>query len=322
MSSLSRPESLLICPRCKTMLPSNVAVCSTCGLQTTPGRPESVSQPIKSRPVQAPRSRSARRRQLETKNRTGITLVYFFSSFFILFLVIFAGLRATGTSLSTLISLLTTKPAITHTISYSTPKVAPLFADNFIADSGWNLQSVRGNYAVIINNNTLTMEVDKNKLLWELMPGQASYGDFMLTVDAVLSRGDQNNGYGVYIRGASNPGSDLASYYRFELYGDGSYAIFKGTVGQGGKSIETKIVNYTLDPAIQKQGKTNRIIIIAKGPSMSFIVNDHLLKTFSDDSYARGSVALFASNLPEANPGMQVQFSKFALYPVQVAPPA
>ncbi len=322
MYSLSRQESVQICPRCKTMLPSNGTVCYTCGLQTTRRQPEPVSQPMKARPVETALSPGARRRELETKKRSRTTLIYFFSISIVIFFVVFAGLRSTGISLSTLISL-TKGTTVAPRVNYPAPKVDPLFADNFVADvSGWNLQSSRGNYAVSIKNNAMTMEVDKNKLLWELLPGETSYGDFLLTVNAVLSKGDQNNGYGVYIRGAANRDSDLATYYRFELYGDGSYAIFKGTADQNGKSVATKIVNYTLSPAIQKQGKTNHIVIIAKGPSMSFIVNDHLLKTFSDQSYASGSVALFASNLPEAQPGIQVQFSRFALYPVQVSAPA
>jgi hypothetical protein len=160
------------------------------------------------------------------------------------------------------------------------------------------------------------MEMDKNQLLWELLPGERTYGDFTLIVNAVLERGDQNNGYGIYIRGAANAESDLATYYRFELYGDGSYAIFKGSTDASGKSTTSKTVDYTLNAAIKKQGGTNQIMIIAKGAALSFIVNGQLLKTITDDSYASGSVALFISNLPEAKPGIQVQFSQFAIYPL------
>jgi hypothetical protein len=191
----------------------------------------------------------------------------------------------------------------------------PLFSDNFLSDRyGWNLQSSPGNYAVTIGNGTLTLQVNKNNLLWELLPGERSYSNFTLTVNAVLSRGEQNNGYGVYIRGASNSKTDLATYYRFELYGDGSYAIFKGIIDAPGKSADTKIVDYTLSSAVQKQGKVNQIIIIAKGAALSFIVNDQLLQTISDHSYTSGFVALFISNLPQAKPGATVQFSRLAIY--------
>jgi hypothetical protein len=200
---------------------------------------------------------------------------------------------------------------------YPTPKATPLFSDAFFTDAyAWNLQSAPGNYAVSLGNGVLSMKVDKNGLLWELLPGERSYSNFTLTVNAVLAQGDQDNGYGVYIRGASNQKSDLASYYRFELYGDGSYAIFKGMTDSSDKSTTTKIVDYTLNSAIQKQGKVNQIMIIAKDAALSFIVNGQLLKTISDHSYTSGCVALFVSNLPEAKPGAQVQFSQFAIYPV------
>jgi Domain of Unknown Function (DUF1080) len=247
------------------------------------------------------------------------TFLYLATVVFVIVVVAFAGLHSAGISLTAL----TPHGATTPAVAYPLPKVVPLFADSFLNDvSGWNLQSSPGNYAVNVGNGTLTMAVDKNKLLWEPLPGTIAYGDFTLTINAVLSKGDQNNGYGLYIRGAAGQGSDLYTYYRFELYGDGSYAIFKGTVDQNGNSITTKIVTYTLSSAIQKQGKANHIMILANGAAMSFIVNGQLLKTFTDTSYAVGSIALFASNLPEAKPGIQVQFSQLALYPSHVSKPS
>src|SRR6185312_10857196 len=100
-----------------------------------------------------------------------------------------------------------------------------------------------------------------------------------LVVDAVLSKGDQNNGYGLFIRGASNQNSQLATYYRFSLYGDGTYAIFKGFIGADGNSTSTMLVDYTNSPAIQKSGGLNHIMITAKGSSMTLMVNGQVLKT-------------------------------------------
>ncbi len=287
MSALYQGKLPVVCPRCKTKLPLGETSCYNCGF------------------------RIAKVRSEKQKRRT---LLYFISVF--LFFVLAAAyiVRTTGISLSTLFSKGTPPPA---TIAYPLPRGTPLFSDNFSTDaSGWNLQSSPGNYAVSLNNGTLTMEMDKNQLLWELLPGERTYSDFTLTVNAVLDRGDQNNGYGIYIRGTANAESDLATYYRFELYGDGSYAIFKGATDASGLSTTTKIVDYTLNPAIKKQGGNNHIMIIAKGAALSFVVNGQLLKTITDDSYKGGSVALFISNLPQAKPGIQVQFSQFAIYPL------
>jgi hypothetical protein len=199
-----------------------------------------------------------------------------------------------------------------------TPKGSPLFADSFTNnDNGWDLQGDPGKYSVTISNGTLSLEDDDNHLLWELLPGNRTFTDFELFVDVNLSKGDQNNGYGLYIRGASNQNTDLATYYRFELYGDGSYAIFKGVVDAAGNSSSTKLVDYTSSSAILPQGAVNHIEIVARGSSMTLIVNGQTLKTITDSSYPGGSVALFVSNLQGSRPGARATFSNFAIYPLQ-----
>lgn len=199
-----------------------------------------------------------------------------------------------------------------------TPSVPPLFVDSFKDNSkGWNMQGDPGKFSVTVGNGTMVLEDDDNRLLWELVPGGKTFSDMRLSVDAVLSKGEQNNGYGIYIRGASNQNTDLATYYRFEFYGDGTYAVFKGVVDANGTSNGTKLVDYTQSSAILKQGGVNHITIIAKGPSFSLIVNGQTLTTFSDGSYTSGSVALFVSNLKGSTPIAQATFSNFAIYPPQ-----
>jgi len=241
-------------------------------------------------------------------------LIYFASVILVTIVLIFAVFHEAGQSVLSLLS----HPAPMHTVtkSYPLPKGTPLLSDSFISDSvGWNLQSSPGNYSVSVGNGKLSLEDDKHSLLWELLPGKQTYDNFILSVSAILSKGDPNNGYGVYIRGASNSQSDLATYYRFELYGDSSYAIFKGVTDQSGASVEVKLTNYIINSSIQKQGKPNHMMVIAKGSSLSFIVNEQLLTTLTDHSYSSGSIALFVSNLPGAKPGAQAQFSGLAIYP-------
>ncbi len=200
-------------------------------------------------------------------------------------------------------------------ISYQ-PKSTPLFSDGFTNNIyGWNLQSDQTTFVTTIGAEKLTLECNSNKLLWELVPGNRMYTNFQVAFDATLSKGDQNNGYGVYIRGSSNGNSDLASYYRFELYGDGSYAVFKGTPDATGKTVDTKLVNYTGSSLINKRGTLNHVLIIANGSKLTFMVNGKTLKTFTDTSYTEGTIALFVSNLPEATPGAAAQFANFAIYP-------
>lgn len=209
--------------------------------------------------------------------------------------------------------------AITPTVApTATPSTPPLFSDSFQNNSnGWDLTSIPGKYLVKVGGGSMVLEDDDNKLLYELLPGSKTFSNFQLAVDSELSKGDQNNGYGLYIRGASNQNSDLATYYRFELYGDGTYAFFKGTVDANGNSNSNKLVGYTLNSAIQKVGGVNHIAIIANGSSMSFMVNGQKLTTVVDNSYTGGSIALFVSNLPAPTPpGAQAIFNHLTIYPV------
>ncbi len=206
----------------------------------------------------------------------------------------------------------------TSTLPTPSPKVAPLFSDAFTSNTnGWDVQGAAGKFTVTLNNGSLALEDDDNKLLSEPVPGNRTFGDFKLFVDATLSKGVQNNGYGIFIRGSSNQNTDLATYYRFELYGDGTYAVFKGVVDSAGNSSATKLVDYTQSAAIQTQGKVNHIEIVAKGTSMAFVVNGQTLNTVNDSSYTSGTIALFVSNLQGSPPGAQATFMHLAIYPPQ-----
>ena len=306
MSTFDQAPDAVYCPRCKMALPPESNYCLFCGLliaQVQPGTSTQLLEP--SFETNTNQDRSLRRHRSVLIYATSMLLLVVLCALFVL--------HFTGISPLSLFSHRAPRP---KDIVYALPKGTPLFADNFSSDAyGWNLQSSPGNYTVTVGNSVLGLKIEKHNLLWELLPGERTFSNFTLTVRAVLTQGDQNNGYGAYIRGTSDQKTDLATYYRFELYGDGSYAIFKGTSASGGNSIATKMVGYTLNPAIKKRGQINQIMIIAKGPSLSFVVNDQLLKTITDTSFSSGSIALFVSNLLQAQPSAQVQFSQFAIYP-------
>ncbi len=188
-------------------------------------------------------------------------------------------------------------PAV-PTFVIKTPTTKPLFQDTFTSNTnGWDLSSTPGKFVVNLAHGALTLEDDDNKLLWEILPGK-NFADFRLEVDATLTKGDAGNGYGVYIRSASTANSEIGTYYRFELYGDGSFALFKGTLDASGNTVNTQVGSYTIDSAILKAGQRNHITVIAKGSSMTFMVNDVTVTSYTDASYRGGLVALFVSNLP------------------------
>ncbi len=221
----------------------------------------------------------------------------------------------TGSAIGIVYFAAKSAPKTPAVVPIPTPAVPATFADPFNDNTyGWNLQSVPGKYAVQVGGGSLTLEESNHKLLWEPLPGQRSYDDFKLFVDATLTKGDPGNGYGIYIRGGSDANSDLATYYRFAVYGDGGYAIFKGDANS---DAPTKLVDWTPSTAIQKAGKVNHILITANGPTLTLTVNGQELKTVTDTSYTKGSVAFFVSNVTDAKPGAQVQFSNFGIYPLK-----
>lgn len=307
MSGFDRVPIVVSCPRCKMPIPPDGTYCTTCGLWITQVQSGTLTQLLKpSFESNAKNDQSLRQHRL--------ILIYVTSA--LLLVVVCAIFLSYFTGFSPPLSLFSSRVSPPKVIAYTLPKETPLFAESFSNDvNGWNLQSSPSNYRVTLGNGVLGLQIEKHNLLWELLPGERTFSNFTLTVGAVLSQGDQNNGYGVYIRGTSNQRTDLATYYRFELYGDGSYAIFKGTSDARGNSIVTKMVDYTLNPAIKKRGEVNQIMIIAKGAALSLVVNGQLLKAIKDTSFSSGSIALFVSNLSQAKPGAQAQFSQFAIYP-------
>jgi hypothetical protein len=199
--------------------------------------------------------------------------------------------------------------------SITTPSVKPLFSDAFNDDkNGWDLSSTPGKFSVKIGGGSMVLEDDEQKLFMEVVPGN-NLVDFRLDVDASLSKGDSSNGYGVFIRGALGSDGNLNTYYRFELYGDGTYAVFKGSLDASGNRLSSKVHDYTANPAILKGGQVNHITIIAKGSTMTFMVNQQTLYTYVDNNYKSGAVALFVSNLPTLAAGAQATFSHLAIFP-------
>lgn len=211
----------------------------------------------------------------------------------------------------------TTTPTVNITPT-PTPKGPLLFHDTFQNNSNnWDLTSKAGQFSAKVGNGSLVLEDDNNRLLWELVPGGKTFNNFMLNFDANLSKGTQDNGYGVYIRGASSQSVDVATYYRFELYGDGTFAVFKGSLDSTGATQSSILVNYAVSPSVLKQGSVNHVSILANGSTMSLTVNGQLLKTFTDNSYTSGSIAFFVSNLANTTAGAQATFSNLAIYPPQ-----
>lgn len=208
-----------------------------------------------------------------------------------------------------------------HTTSvpsgYPIPKGAPLFAETFMDNSQqWDMQSMQGRYQVSIDKKNLILEDDDNKLFPIMLPGAKKFANFKFIINAMFSKGDRENGYGLCIRGTTDASGYLTAYYRIELYGNSAYAISKVATDANGNTTSTTLVETTAHAAIKPMGQSNQIAVIANGPKITLIVNGQTVQTFSDTSYASGAIALFVSNLPGTHPGAQAMFSHLAIYPV------
>jgi hypothetical protein len=201
-----------------------------------------------------------------------------------------------------------------------TPSIAPLFSDNFKDNANkWDTTTAAGGKITLAGDGKLVLESDTNSLIVpELVPGGKTFGDLRVDVDAELISSDPNNGYGVYIRAASTQKDILGLYYRFEVYGDGSFYIYKGALDAQGVSQATDLKN-SLQPsnAIARAGTPNHLTIIAKGQTLTFMVNGTSIANFTDTSYKSGTVALFVSKTKTATSNAQAIFQHLAIFPAQ-----
>ena len=199
-----------------------------------------------------------------------------------------------------------------------TPSITPLFSDSFQNNNnGWDTSTQPpGSSVTLAGDGKLVLEDDNNKLLEELVPGGKTFNDLRVDVDANLTKGDQTNGYGLCIRGALNSDGVLATYYCFEAYGNGNFAVYKGVQNTDGTLSRNALQSETANHAILFAGQTNHLTVIAQGIQMSFQINNTTVYSFNDNSYKGGSVALFVSNFPTAKPGAQATFERLAIFPV------
>ncbi|HVU66711.1 MAG TPA: family 16 glycoside hydrolase, partial [Ktedonobacteraceae bacterium] len=200
----------------------------------------------------------------------------------------------------------------------TTPTGTPLFSDFFKNNkNGWDTNAPSGTKITLAGDGKLLLESDDGKLFPELVPGGKTFSDLRVDVDAGLTGGDPNNGYGVYIRTASTQNSALGLYYRFEVYGDGSFYIYKGYVDGNGKPQTETLKQSGPNNAVSHVGSVNHLTVEAKGQVLTFIINGTTVANFTDTNYKSGGVALFVSQVTDATTNAQAVFQNFAIFPMQ-----
>ena len=209
------------------------------------------------------------------------------------------------------------KGSIPNRTSNGTPTLTtngttPLFSDNFADNSkGWGLASASG-YSSIISNNTMTLADANHKILDMAIPAgnnvSATYSDFEVTTTFTLSKADQNDSAGLYVRGDSN----LDQGYFIDIFGDNSFDIVKIFADSNKDSFLVSPINSS---SINPAGRQNILTVIAKGPKIVVLINNKVVSSISDNNgYTSGTIELFVENGQSSN-GAQASFSHVAVYP-------
>jgi hypothetical protein len=168
------------------------------------------------------------------------------------------------------------------------PAFTPLpYADDFSnPDSGWKTvddPAVKIDYQDgALHFNILELDT----LAWSV-PKDKRFGDFVLDVDASQIAGPNDNSYGVIFRYV-----DDRNFYRFDISGDGYFAVFKYKDGTW-----AKVQDYTETAVVKQATSTNHLQVIAQGNQFTVNVNDQPVTTFSDSDFPNGNVGVTAGSL-------------------------
>lgn len=125
------------------------------------------------------------------------------------------------------------------------------------------------------------------------------YADFVLEVDASQVSGPNNNAYGLILR----YGLESDEFYAFIISGDGYYAF---TVDGANHTDPEFLAEWAESSAIKQGNQTNRLKVVAVGPSMKYYVNDQMLGEIQDSRFTQGTVGFFAGSVDEGN--VQIAF--------------
>lgn len=176
-----------------------------------------------------------------------------------------------------------------------------LFEDDFSnSGSGW-LEAADAESGQGYRNGQFFFEVRSPDLIvWDNAGG--NFRDFVLEVEARQMSGALESSYGVLLRYI-----DDGNFYRFDLTGDGYYAVSKLEYGEW-----VTLVDWQESAHVKVRGEVNRIRVVCQGPRMTLYVNGGELASVEDSSFERGDVGLFASTFTD--PNVEVEFDNLEIW--------
>ncbi len=298
-----------VCQQCGASLAPSQESCGDCGKlfadsvqSSSPSLPENLpSPPLNFDNASSPKISLAKRNVKKALMVMGCV---------ILFLLIGTGIFLTFSRSNTNASINTTN-AITQSSALITPQPTPqaLFSDDFSDNSNnWDVGNGSG-YASSIANNILTMSESNHTIFRESLPS-ISYNDFLATITFTLTKADQNDSVGIYLRAAS----DHRQGYYIDINGDNTYDIIKISKSTN-QNYQAK---YLAEPAgsssLQPIGHKNTLSVVMKGSSMVLIINNTVVQSLTDSDFTAGTIFLFVEN-GNTSSGVEASFDSIAIYP-------
>jgi hypothetical protein len=168
---------------------------------------------------------------------------------------------------------------------------AVLLEDDFEDPTSSDLSEETGTTATYsFSDGAYAINVKAPKyIVWSSYTG--SYDDVDIQVDTILDAGPLDSAAGVLFRY-----QDEDNFYYYRVSADGSYNLTLYVAGE-----RRVLVDWTEAPEIKGRRQVNHLGVEAIGDHIRLFVNDTLLAEVSDDTFAKGEIALAVTTFEEGD---------------------
>ncbi|MDQ6659665.1 MAG: hypothetical protein M3Z24_01720 [Chloroflexota bacterium] len=183
--------------------------------------------------------------------------------------------------------------------------IQPLFQDTF-ADNmhKWQTGTYAG-YSSAVGKNQMSLYDANHKLLIESIQHK-TFSDYKVVTHFALWQADKNDAVGLYLRGDVT----LHQGYFIDIYGDNTYDVVKVAADA---TKNSSLIFPTFSGSIHSMGQLNTLEVDIKGPKAVLILNNMIIKSFTDSSYSNGTIGLFVQNGNTSN-GVKATFYDITIY--------
>ncbi|MGH2479567.1 MAG: hypothetical protein ACRDHW_07935 [Ktedonobacteraceae bacterium] len=178
----------------------------------------------------------------------------------------------------------------TWTPTEVTPPAAATFYDTFVNNKhGWSLSGTGGDLRILTNSRLILASMNPDTTLIESVPASTTLDDYVVSVDFTLNLGDTHDSVGLYVRGDSHLDHD----YRIDITGNKTVDVAKEWLDSTQTPQSTMLVSPRPTHLLNPPGKSNTLTVFLIDQTITVLVNNVALTTFSDSAYTSGQVALF-----------------------------